>query len=125
MEVSMNDHPEIILGIFAILAVALIILPIIVSHIRGKKDMPDERPSQQELPRRSAGVAEAKHVRLSVNPTDHYTAPRTEAGPEALPSATIHGPFRPINDRGPETAVTPKGRHEPLDATDLVEEEEL
>src|SRR2546421_234731 len=35
--------------------------------------MTGERPSQQELPHRSAVVAEAKHVRLSANPTVHYT----------------------------------------------------
>ena len=119
----MTDHPEIILRIFAILAVALIIALIIVGHIRRKKGMTDERPSQQELSLRSAGVAQAKRVTLSANPTDHYTEPRIEAGPEALPAATIHGPFRPINERGPETVVTPKYKHEPSDGTDLVGEE--
>jgi hypothetical protein len=86
--------------------------------------MTDQKPSQQELPHRNAGVAEAKHVRLSANPTVHYTAPRNEAGPEALPAATIHGPFRPIKRRGSKTAVTPKRRLKPRDDTEPAGKEE-
>jgi len=75
--------------------------------------MTNERPAQQELPHRKAGSAQAKHVRLSPHPSVYPTDPRTEAGPEQRPPATISGPFRPIHDRGAETTVTPKRRHEP------------
>jgi hypothetical protein len=81
--------------------------------------MSEEAPLEQPLPVRQAGAAEAKHVRLSAKPTVHHFAPRKEPGPEALPPATIDGPFRPIHDRGPETTVTPKRRHESPDDTDL------
>ena len=75
--------------------------------------MTDERPAQQQLPHRKAGSAQAKHVRLSPNPSVYRTDPRTEADSEDRPPATIYGPFRPIHDRGAETTVTPKRRHEP------------
>ena len=86
--------------------------------------MTDEKAPHHELPYRKAGVAAPKPVTLSANPTVYYIAPRTEEGIEALPDATIHGPFRPIEDKGSETAVTRKHKHEPSDDRDGGKEEE-
>jgi hypothetical protein len=81
-------------------------------------DEPGERSSQQELQQREAGVAEAKRVRLSPDPPAYHAPPRDEPGPEAYPPATIHGTFRPIEDRGPETpAPLPQQRKDAQDAS--------
>jgi hypothetical protein len=86
--------------------------------------MSDERPLDQILPSRQAGVAEAKHVRLSAEPSPYHVDPREEPGPEALPAATIYGPFRPIVDRGSEANVISTRRHDSTHDTDLDGEQE-
>lgn len=81
--------------------------------------MTDERPSRHKLPIRRSGATTAKHVRLSAHPEPYRVVTRVEPGPEARPAATIHGPFRPITNRGPETVVKRRHSNEPPRDTDF------